>query len=147
MLRPSKRVPALWLSRGLAAIRICAAISSVRMTPVRKSCSWRVRFTVLTEINDLASGHVWPGAVARVQRNAFVARWAGREWALRQNQPAAAQAVAEARRTGDVDNAPLMFGQDAGLIDSIKPAAEIISGMAKEADDIIRRRLSSLLRD
>lgn len=70
-----------------------------------------------------------------------------REWALRQNQPEAAQAVAEARRAGDADNAPLMFGQDAGLIDSVKPAAEIISGMAKEADDIMRRRLSGLLRD
>ena len=103
--------------------------------------------TVLTEINDLASGHVWPGALARVQRNEFVARWAGREWALRQHQPEAAKAVAQARRAGDADNAPLMFGQDAGLIDSIKPAAEIITGMVREADQIIRRRLNSLLRD
>lgn len=81
------------------------------------------------------------------QRNAFIERWAGREWALRQNQRDAAKAAAEARRAGDVDNAPLLFGQDAGLIDSIKPAAEIIAGMVVEADQIIRRRLSGFLRE
>jgi NAD(P)H-dependent flavin oxidoreductase YrpB (nitropropane dioxygenase family) len=54
--------------------------------------------TVLTEINDLVTGHVWPGALARLQRNAFVARWVGREWALRQSRLQAAKDVAEARR-------------------------------------------------
>ena len=41
--------------------------------------------TVLTEIPDLASQRVWPGAMSRAQRNKFIERWAGREWALRQN--------------------------------------------------------------
>src|SRR5207302_5933634 len=40
--------------------------------------------TMLTEIPDLATGTVWPGAMSRVRRNAFVERWAGREWELRQ---------------------------------------------------------------
>jgi hypothetical protein len=39
-----------------------------------------------------------------------------------------------------------MFGQDAGLIDSIKPAAEIIAGMVSEAEQIIRHRLMGVLR-
>jgi NAD(P)H-dependent flavin oxidoreductase YrpB (nitropropane dioxygenase family) len=103
--------------------------------------------TVLTEIHDIAAGLVWPGAMARAQRNAFIERWTGREWALRRNQPQAAKAAAEARRAGDVDNASLLFGQDAGLIASVKPAAEIIAGMVIEADHIIRRRLNEFLRD
>ena len=103
--------------------------------------------TVLTEIHDLTSGLVWPGAMARAQRNAYIERWEGREWASRRNQREAAKAAAEARRAGDVVNAPLLFGQDAGLIDSIKPAAEIIAGMAAEADEILRGRLKSLLRN
>ena len=102
--------------------------------------------TVLTEIHDIAGGRVWPGAMARAQRNAFIERWAGREWALRANQREAAKAAAEARRAGDVDNAPLLFGQDAGLIDSVQARGGDHRGMVTEADEIIRNRLSGMLR-
>jgi NAD(P)H-dependent flavin oxidoreductase YrpB (nitropropane dioxygenase family) len=102
--------------------------------------------TVLTEIHDLASGHVWPGAVARVQRNAVIERWIGREWALRQNRVEVSKALGKARQAGDVNNATLMFGQDAGLIDSVKPAAEIIQTMILEAEKIIRERLHDAVR-
>ncbi len=101
--------------------------------------------TVLTEIPDIATGHVWPGAMARAQRNKFIERWAGREWALRQRYRDIGKASLEARRTGDVDNAPLLFGQDAGLIDSIRPAGEIIESMVTEAEEIIKGRLSRLI--
>jgi NAD(P)H-dependent flavin oxidoreductase YrpB (nitropropane dioxygenase family) len=102
--------------------------------------------TVLTEIPDIASERVWPGAMARAQRNKFIERWAGREWALRQCAREAGRAALEARRTGDADNAPLYFGQDAGLIDSIKNAAEIIQNIVTEAEEIIKGRLQNLLR-
>jgi NAD(P)H-dependent flavin oxidoreductase YrpB (nitropropane dioxygenase family) len=101
--------------------------------------------TVLTEIPDLASGRVWPGAMSRALRNAFLARWAGREWSVRRDQRAIAQAVADARKRGDADNAPLFIGQDSGLIDSIKPAGEIIETMAAEAEQIIKERLAALI--
>jgi NAD(P)H-dependent flavin oxidoreductase YrpB (nitropropane dioxygenase family) len=97
--------------------------------------------TMLTEIHDIASGHVWPGAMARVQRNAVIERWAGREWALRQNRTEIASAIAKARAAGDVNNATLLFGQDAGLINAVTPAADIIKGIVSEADEIIRSRL------
>lgn len=100
--------------------------------------------TVLTEIPDIATGHVWPGAMARARRNAFIERWAGREWALRQCYREVGKAALEARRAGDVDNAPLLFGQDAGLIDSIRPAGEIIESMVAEAEEIIKGRLNRL---
>ena len=100
--------------------------------------------TVLTEIPDIATGHVWPGAMARAQRNAFIERWAGREWALRQCYREAGEAAVEARRAGDADNAPLLFGQDAGLIDSVRPAGEIIESMVAEAEEIIKGRLNRL---
>jgi NAD(P)H-dependent flavin oxidoreductase YrpB (nitropropane dioxygenase family) len=103
--------------------------------------------TMLTEIHDIASGQVWPGAVARVQRNAVIERWAGREWAIRQNRAEISRAIAEARAAGDVDNATLLFGQDAGLIDAVIPAAEIIERMAREADEIIRDRLAECVRE
>jgi len=101
--------------------------------------------TVLTEIPDIAAGRVWPGAMARALRNKFIERWAGREWALRQCYREAGEAALKARRAGDVDNAPILFGQDAGLIDSIKPAGEIIASMVAEAEEIIKGRLNRLV--
>jgi NAD(P)H-dependent flavin oxidoreductase YrpB (nitropropane dioxygenase family) len=101
--------------------------------------------TVLTEIPDLASQRVWPGAMSRAQRNRFIERWAGREWALRQNASEVGKQITAARAAGDVDNAPLSFGQDAGLIDSIRPVREVVDAIVGDAEAIIRR-LPSLLR-
>lgn len=100
--------------------------------------------TDVTEIPDLISGRVWPGAFSRVWRNALIRQWSGREWEVRLRQPALAAETAAARQAGDVDHAVLFFGQDAGLIDSIKPAGEIVAEMVRDAHDIVSRRLPSL---
>ena len=102
--------------------------------------------TVLTEIPDLASQRVWPGAMSRAQRNEFIERWAGREWAVRQNATEIGKQVASARAAGDVANASLSFGQDAGLIDSIKSVKEVVQEIIAEAEQILRTRLPALLR-
>jgi NAD(P)H-dependent flavin oxidoreductase YrpB (nitropropane dioxygenase family) len=101
--------------------------------------------TVLTEIPDLASQRVWPGAMSRAQRNKFIERWAGREWALRQNAGEIGRQVAAARAAGDIENAPLSFGQDAGLINSIRPVKEVVDRIVAEAEEIIKGRLPNLL--
>lgn len=101
--------------------------------------------TVLTEIPDIATGHVWPGAMARARRNKFIERWAGREWALRQSYREVGKAALQARSAGDIDNAPILIGQDAGLIDSILPAGEIIESMVAQAEQIIKGRLNRML--
>ncbi|NQV55339.1 MAG: nitronate monooxygenase [Rhodospirillales bacterium] len=100
--------------------------------------------TVLTEIPDLASGTVWPGAMSRAQRNTFVERWAGREWALRQNQGDVLSGVVAARKDGNVEEAPLSFGQDAGLIHDIIPSADIVQRIANEAEELIKTKLPAL---
>lgn len=102
--------------------------------------------TVLTEIPDLASQRVWPGAMSRAQRNKFIERWAGREWAVRQNAAEIGKELAKARAAGDIENASLSFGQDAGLIDSIKSVKEVIEEIVAEAEEIMRDRLQALLR-
>jgi NAD(P)H-dependent flavin oxidoreductase YrpB (nitropropane dioxygenase family) len=102
--------------------------------------------TVLTEIPDLATQRVWPGALSRAQRNQFIERWSGREWALRQNAREIGRQVAAARAAGDIDNASLSFGQDAGLIDSVKSVREVVYDIVTEAEAIIQKRLQSLVR-
>ncbi len=95
--------------------------------------------TVLTEIPDLAVGIVWPGAMSRAQRNRFVERWSGREWEVRARQSEIHATVLQARKGGDINNAPLSFGQDAGLIHDIPSAGEIVQRVAEEASKILGR--------
>jgi len=102
--------------------------------------------TQLSEIPDLASGIVWPGAMSRSRRNAFVARWAGREWAIRQRRAEVHAALLAARKNGDVEEAHLPMGQDAGLIYDLPPAGEIVTRIAKEAEQILTKRLPGLVR-
>lgn len=100
--------------------------------------------TVLTEIPDLAMATVWPGAMSRAKRNTLVERWSGREWALRQSQEMAKVEILAARKAGNVEEAPLPYGQDAGLINEIIPAGEIVLRIAKEAEDIMYTKLPNL---
>jgi NAD(P)H-dependent flavin oxidoreductase YrpB (nitropropane dioxygenase family) len=101
--------------------------------------------TQLSEIPDIAAGLVWPGAMTRSRRNKFIERWAGREWALRQNRAEALEKLRAAREAGDVDEGPLSMGQDAGLIHDIPNAGDIVARIAAEAEDILRHRLPTLV--
>jgi NAD(P)H-dependent flavin oxidoreductase YrpB (nitropropane dioxygenase family) len=102
--------------------------------------------TELTEIPDLISGRVWPGALARTWRNGVVRQWSGREWELRLRRPEVAAAVAAARTAGDYDQIPILFGQDAGLIDAIEPVAVVMERIVRDASDLVsggwRQRLT-----
>jgi len=102
--------------------------------------------TLLTEIPDLAAGIVWPGAMSRSRRNRFIERWAGREWQIRQMQKEVFAEVQAARQRGDAEEAPLSFGQDAGLIHDLPKAGDLVRRIAAEAEGIIARRLPALLR-
>ena len=101
--------------------------------------------TLLSDIPDLAAGIVWPGAMSRSRRNRFIERWIGREWALREHQAEALAGLVAARKSGDIDEGSLSMGQDAGLINEILPAGEIVRRIAEEAETIIARRLLELV--
>ena len=101
--------------------------------------------TLVTEIPDVATGAVWPGAYARTYRNQFVERWIGREGDLRAQHRIVAASLQQARVAGDVDSGVLLFGQDAGLIDSIEPAGLVVERLVFEAEQMLRERLSDLL--
>jgi NAD(P)H-dependent flavin oxidoreductase YrpB (nitropropane dioxygenase family) len=101
--------------------------------------------TLVTEIPDVASGQVWPGAYARTYRNQFVQRWIGRTGDLRAQRRSVAASLQQARAAGDVDNGALLFGQDAGLIDAVEPAGQIVERLVFEAEQILRERMSTLL--
>ena len=101
--------------------------------------------TVVTEIPDVAVGQVWPGAYVRVIRNRFIEEWAGREGELRRCRAEVSARLRRAREMGDRDQAALMVGQTAGLIDAIEPAGDLVRRISVDAEAILRDRLPKLV--
>jgi NAD(P)H-dependent flavin oxidoreductase YrpB (nitropropane dioxygenase family) len=101
--------------------------------------------TIVTEIPDVAAGQVWPGAYARTLRNRFVETWLGREGELRRRRAEVIAEVGAAYAAGDAENASLLIGQTAGLIDAIEPAGELVRRISADAEAIVRDRLPALL--
>ena len=50
-----------------------------------------------------------------------------------------------AAQEGDRDQAALLAGQTAGLIDAIEPAGDLVRRISAEAEQILRERLPALL--
>jgi NAD(P)H-dependent flavin oxidoreductase YrpB (nitropropane dioxygenase family) len=101
--------------------------------------------TLLSELPDVIAGQVWPGAFARVLRTPFIQEWLGREGEVRQRRVELLQRMQRAREQGDVDGGALLIGQDAGLIDSIEPAASIVERVVREAETILSSRPAEVL--
>ena len=90
--------------------------------------------TLRTSIPDIARQLPWPrGFTARICRNAFTERWHGREAQLEREIAVEGPRYRQAFAAGDPDNTAVWFGEAAGLIDSIDPAADIIERMVRDA--------------
>lgn len=90
--------------------------------------------TVRSSLPDIARRLDWPKPFdIRVADNAFIARWSGRDGALRDAIESEAPAYREAFAAGDPDNAAVIFGEAAGLIADVPAAGEIVERMAAEA--------------
>jgi NAD(P)H-dependent flavin oxidoreductase YrpB (nitropropane dioxygenase family) len=101
--------------------------------------------TFLTELPDVISGMAWPGAYARALRNPLMQEWRGREAEVRYARAELGRRVQRARQEGDVDNGVLYIGQDAGLIDRIEPAGEIVRRAVREAEDLLVGRTADVV--
>jgi len=96
--------------------------------------------TIRTRVPDIARQIPWPrGFTARIRRNAFTDRWHGREESLEQNIAVEGPRYRQAFEAGDPDNTAVWFGEAAGLIDSIEPAAVIIESMVADAAAQLRK--------
>jgi NAD(P)H-dependent flavin oxidoreductase YrpB (nitropropane dioxygenase family) len=138
------------LALGAEGVLLGTRFLATPEAPVPDGYKWAImdsngHDTVLTEIPDVASGRVWPGAMSRVTRNRFIERWTGREWRLRQLQREVSPEVQAARERDDVEEYYLFIGQTAGLIRDMLPADRLVRRIAAEAESIISDRLSKLV--
>jgi len=104
--------------------------------------------TIRTTVVDVARKLAWPsGFTARVMRNRFVEEWHGREAELAQPEVAnrEMQRYVSAMQSGDADNTGVWFGEAAGLIKDVPPAAEIVRKTASEAERLLRERTRGVL--
>jgi nitronate monooxygenase len=95
--------------------------------------------TVRTTIADIARQIPWPrGFTARIRRNAFTERWHGREDALAEAVAVEGPRYRQAFEAGDPENTGVWFGEAAGVIHSIEPAALIIDRLVTQAGARLR---------
>ena len=90
--------------------------------------------TLRTRVADIARQLPWPrGFTARIRRNAFTERWHGREEALEAVVAVEGPRYRQAFEAGDPEQTGVWFGEAAGVIHSIEPAAVIVQRMVSEA--------------
>ena len=83
---------------------------------------------------DVARGLDWPaGYSIRVLRNAFMARWHGREAELKAAFGSEGPAYRQAALDGDPDRTAVIVGEAAGLIHDVPPAATVLERMVAQA--------------
>jgi nitronate monooxygenase len=95
--------------------------------------------TIRSTVGDVVRGLDWPaGFTMRMRRNAFTDRWHGDEEALAANAAIEGPRYRAAFADGDPDNAGVVFGEAAGLIHAIEPAAAIVERIVDEAAQLLR---------
>lgn len=97
--------------------------------------------TIRTRVPDIVRELPWPTEfTARVRRNAFIARWHDHEDHLANNTTTEGLRDRQALTDGDPDNAAVFFGEAAGLIHTIEPAAAIVERTVDEAVATMKSR-------
>lgn len=92
--------------------------------------------TLRTRVPDVIRQLPWPKPfTARIRRNAFTERWHGREDELARVAADEAVRYREAADAGDAENTAVWFGEAAGLIHEIVPAAQVVRDVVQGAVD------------
>jgi nitronate monooxygenase len=97
--------------------------------------------TVWTDVFDIIDGIPWPWPEwihGRTIRTPFAEEWHGRESELRE-QIASIRAESTVAHGAPERAHSAYAGQAAGLVRDVKPAAQIIADIVREAEDVLRR--------
>jgi nitronate monooxygenase len=96
--------------------------------------------TVRTRVYDVVRRLDWPaGYTVRALGNAFLDTWHGKDAELSARLPEAITAYEKAVAAEDFDTAAILTGEVVGRIREVRPAAEIVADMVREAKRILNR--------
>ena len=104
--------------------------------------------TVFTRAYDIVSGLPWPPAIGeRVRRNRFTDEWTEREAELRirREEFTRPPGTNPFESPPDPDQDDVLYGQGAGFVHAVRPAADVLRSVSEEAEAILRSRPPSLL--
>jgi len=152
-------------ARGLAAA-LCLGADGVAMgtrflaTPEANAHPvYKARLVAANEedtVRTVLFGNGWPNAPHRTLRTPFVGEWLDRESELQDSRPGetiigrtviAGSEIPIQRfvsmppnvyATGDIESMALLAGQSAGLVDKVRPAADILREAVNGAERLIR---------
>lgn len=123
-----------WIGTAFVATREATTSAAMRQAVVAAEVS----DTVYTRVFDIAQRLAWPTEYgARALHNGLTQAWAGREDDLERSGAALtalSDQVIKARKDGDLDLAPVYAGQAAGLVSSVRGAAEVVADLAGYQD-------------
>jgi nitronate monooxygenase len=102
--------------------------------------------TIYTRSYDVLWGQPWPGGIAeRVQRNKFTDEWHGRDEEIVQRREELQKQVQAGEADFNSGLRAVLYGQSAGAVHAVRPAAEVLRSICEDAERIIRQRSSQLL--
>jgi len=103
--------------------------------------------TLHTRVYDILAGAPWPPGIGeRVRRNAFVSDWADREQELSAQRDEVLPSLREGQERADPEVRAVLYGQSAGMVPSVRPAAEVMAYICAEAERLLRERPGQVLR-
>jgi len=149
--RPVVAAGGIATGRGMAAALVAGAAGVWIGTPLlacpeglnspaarARVCAAGGEDTVLTRAFDVAQRLAWPERwPGRALVNEFCRAWHGREDELSRDL-AASQRVVEARRTDDLEQAPLYAGESVGLVTSERSATDVVRELDADAEKALR---------
>ncbi|HLU56034.1 MAG TPA: nitronate monooxygenase [Pseudonocardia sp.] len=90
--------------------------------------------TLPTTVYDRVRGYTWPpGYTSRVLATPFVRRWHGRDGELAAALPELREQYRRAAAANDYDVAQILVGEGIGVVDAVRPAAEVVEGLVRDA--------------
>lgn len=104
--------------------------------------------TTFTRAYDIVSGLPWPDGIGeRVRRNRFTDEWDGREDELRSRREEFAGSPDENpfEQPPDPETDSVLYGESAGFVTAIRPAADVVRSMCDDAEALLRSRPAALL--
>jgi nitronate monooxygenase len=103
--------------------------------------------TIYTRAYDVLWGAPWPDGIAeRVRRNRFTDEWHGRDQeVIERRQELQARVQAAERDFNTEGDRSVLYGQSAGAVHAVRPAAEVLREICDDAEQILRGRSRELL--